>query len=469
MADNLKISTPINTNDNVGRIRHEKETNAVQIDPTRVLSKKGNDAAAEHKNLLDFMYDNRSVFQTFMERMQQTPALTASLQKLLMSVLKNPTINEESPVPLTLLKNLASQIPTNENQILENILFQQNQSTNFNGDLFKVLRELSNNSSSQQFKDYLGRFLKSYDGYTTAQSTMDGIISQLKNIVKYIPKSYSTGINEQIEGLITTPSENAIEDNLKLIKENILPLISRYISSTNDLGETRQNVTLLLQDIARLNISNKEEVVNRFKELVDYCQYSLNIPSGNLTDLKEMFAKIMMEPEHIQNKFIDSLINVLMCKSTDGLNNTSQAMLNATMRSLLLDNSVYMPFTHIFLPIQYNGTFMFSEIWVEKDDYKNSGQEKSDSGVKLYLSFDIQDLGNFQASIQLKDNGVDCKIQYPELLKDKDDMIIKDLKSIFSNNGFSISNLMSASEPFKTELEIMKKIYEGGKSIDVTV
>lgn len=477
MADNLRITTPINQNDGISKVKPNRASDPLAtIDTTRVIKKDAQGSESANKGSLGFALNKNSVFESFVQRMQQTPALSQTLQKLLAGTITQELgalaqgINETQNSAEALLSKLASQIQMDETQMLENILFQQQNSTSFNSDLFKVLRNLSNDETqSPEIKDYLGRFLKAYDGYFSVEETMTGIIANLKDIIKYIPKAYSEEIQTQMQSLTNATTQIEIEENLVILKENIIPTLGKYIMASNDMGETRERITLLVHDVSRLNVSGETELIERFSELMDYCKYSLNISQENLAMLKNMFGKEIQSKQKQGNPFIDSLIDVLSNKSPDKLSNTGQAMLRDTITNLLLDQSAYMPFTHIFLPVNYNGTFMFAEIWVEKDGANKTKKEINQNSKRMYLSFDIQGLGGFQAAISLLDNTVECHIKYPEIMNGKENEIKENISTIFQNNGFDVKKVVALPESFQIENEILRKIYEGGSSIDVTI
>ena len=349
----------------------------------------------------------------------------------------------------------------------KNILFQKDQSTSFGSEIFNVLREIAQENYSAETTNYIGSFLKALDSNNNATQTMKGIITQLNNILDRIPRSYAEGIRNAMGELIMEPDSQGLQDNLKHLKETILPMLGRYVSTTNDLGATRDRIQLLIQDISRLNIGGQDEVNERFAELLDYAKYSLNLPADKLNELQNLFNKAVNSKVDLQNDFIDSLAKALT--QTKGLSTTSQAMINDTVNALLLNRSVYMPFNHIVLPFTFDGNFMFTEMWVEKDGHSAGGVAGEDKTKRVYLNFDVQGLGKVQAAIGLTDNSIDCLLNCPDTVADKSKTIENDIAKIFTENGFSIGNIKSSGDSFQTELEVLHKIYEGRSSINVTV
>lgn len=473
MADVLRVSTPINGNPSTLQSGNTQGVNVNQVGATRVEQNGQVAVNPQQPEIQSPAYDTGSVFQTFANKLTDTPALTQTLEKLLLGALvDNGTVNAEgvdtsNGVP-TLLSELAEKLHMDESQILQNLIFQKDQSTGFSAKVFDILREISENDVSAETTNHIGRFLKAVDSYTSAQETMKGIMTQLGNILERIPRSYAENVRKVMGELIMEPDSDGMAENLKLLKETVLPMLGKYVSTTNDLGATRDRIQLLMQDLSRLNLSGSEELDQRFTELLDYARYNLNLPADKLQSLKNLFEEVIHEKSEPQNEFIDSLAKALT--NTDGLSSTGRTMVDDTINALLLNRSVYMPFNHIFLPFMLDGTFMFTEMWVEKDGAgKGAASDKSDAMKRVYLNFDIQGLGKFQAAIGLTDNSIDCLLNCPESVADSQADIETDIAKIFTDNGFSVNSIQSSNDTFKTELEVLHKIYEGRGSINVTV
>ena len=469
MADNLRITAPITNNDNVGKVQqHRESANVIPNDPSKVTSRNYNDQSGQ-KNTLQFKWDNRSVFQKFVGEFEKTPSLSQTLQKFLLSTISHPSVDDNASPIQELLNKLANITKMNHQEIVDNLMFQQENSTKFSSQLFQILKALAKYNSSPDLKDYLGQFLKSYDGYISANATMSVILSQLRNISNRIPETYRNQLESLMSDLLLPLTNENIKPNLIMLKEKILPLLNKYVTDFNDFGETRDKISLLIHDISRLNVSSKDEVITRFNDLIGYCQYKTNISANSLNILKDLFIKTVDNPVKVKNEFLDLLISVFTASDSNNISSTGQTMLNETFKTLLLDNSVYMPFTHLFLPIQYNEHFMFSEIWIEKPDDNDLFTDDLEKPVNIYVSFEIAELGKFTMLISWKDKKINCNIEYPKKIKSDDLQIKKDIASIFSNNGFIAEKVTTSTELSDISSQIIKKVYEGKREVDVTI
>ena len=131
-----------------------------------------------------------------------------------------------------------------------------------------------------------------------------------------------------------------------------------------------------------------------------------------------------------------------------------------------------MPFTHIFLPVNYNGQFMFSEIWIEKNDEaaKKGTFSYEENPIHIFLNFEIKQLGHFEASIVLSGNNINLELSCPSSLSQEQNKISKSISEILSSNGFNSEHIkLNTDNSKKTANLITEKIYERKNVIDVSV
>ena len=474
MPDNLRISNPVPTNDGINRMTPPKQAeSSIPIDPSKVVQP--NTDKQQNSNLnFDLLLNRTSVFNKFLDQLRQTPELTQTLQKIVFDAFtRAEKIHDNKPTTL-LLKQLSAAIKMDSAEdILKNINFQDANKTKFSGPIFDIFRNLLNEHPSHEFKLHLADFLKAYDGYFSIPDTTLEIKRVLNALIKQIPKTYGKQLEELSEQLLTEQPVNSLDLNLNLLKEKIIPLLSEYVTATNDYGLARDTITLLIHNIARLNISSHQEVVDTFSSLLDYCKYNLNLPQEKMNIIKSMFLKSVSDSSKTpENKLFDSIVKLFSENLKNSTSNVSQSLFKDTINSLLLDNSVYMPFTHIFLPVNYNGQFMFSEIWIEKNDEASKKDTLSyeENPVHIFLNFEIKQLGCFEASIVLTGNNINLELNCPSSLSREQNKISKSISEILSSNGFNSEHIKLNTDNSKRTADLItKKIYERKNVIDVSV
>lgn len=478
MPDNLRITTPINA-ENVGKLKTPERApvNAPVVDPTKVFSKSEN---AKDAGRQAGLLDSNSVFGGFMTALSKSPMLSESLGKMIFGALAGmndeiQTGNPANPV----LSALADAVVMNKQDMLVNLLYQQKHLTVFSAEIFKLFQQLSQNPSSPAFSQYLGNFLKAYDGYRSSASVMAGAEKQLRGILRYIPKSYREPIEQVMTGLkLPTNAQKTVyssgyadggdfDTDLALFKEKILPLLARYVSTFNDFGEVRDKISLLVHDIAILNVGSRTQVGESFQALLEYCRYEMNLSSADVSRLRQSFAELLNNlPLENSNKLAEALSGALLAGQNSGVYAAGSITLMDAMNALLMDYSVYMPFFHLFLPALYRGRFLFADIWMEKK--KSAWDEQSPPGQTLYIRFDIHDFGVFQGELTINYKEVMCQLYLPQMLAGQTAAVEQDIRGIFAANGLLARVTCTAGEMDIYE-KIKQRVGQERDGVNVTV
>lgn len=474
MPDNLRITTPITTNDTVNKLRPAKESPVNEVINPAVVTPANQGEQAAKENINNALLNHTSVFTKFVQQLRQTPALAQTLQKIMFDIFSREETIQRGQTAGAALKQLSSSLAMDKGEILKNLMFQQTNHTKFSGTVFDVLRSLSAQTKSAELDQQIAKFLKGYDGFFSISDTTNAIVRQLNTLQQQIPKSYADKLKALTNDIVTDHAVESIDFNLMVLKNKIIPLLSEYVSKLNDFGKARDTITLMVHDLARLNTSSQQELIGRFEDLLDYCRFHLNLPTDKIEYMKAMFAKdIAQSNQKTENTFFDSLISILSEGSKLNASNTSQALYKDICNALLLDNSVYMPYTHLFLPINYNGHYMFSELWIEKDkdsQNKSAQQENVPKSTRLFLTFDIKELGYFEASIELTQKNANIKLSYPPTLQESSREISSNISQIFTQNGLTAENIvLSTDNTPKISQQILQKVYERKTTIDVTI
>lgn len=477
MPDNLRITAPVTTSEGVGKTNPLKEPTTVDaVNPERVAQPNTQEQNVDSQSL-DLLLNLESVYGKFIQQLRRTPALSRSLGETLGNaaaareqlLARQP---ESSP-----LRRLVDGLPMTREEILENLQFQQENSSEFSGPFFQFLSLLSAKSGDAGFDLQLAGFLKAYDAFRNAGSTTKSILRDLKSIGEQIPKDYGAELGKLAEKVGGERPGDSAPANLQVLKKEILPLLCRYVSRSNDYGKSRENISLLLHHITMLEAGVKENVADSFRKLIDYAKFGLNLPEDTVNSVQALFAgELAKTRRKPQNGFLDSLVSLLtqQGQQTDETRSGSgQSVYRDVCNALLLDNSVYMPFTHLFLPLVYDGRFLFAQIWVEKnggDDGDAAQASAPGRPLRVYLSFEIQDLGHFEATVALAGNKAELAVGYPPALDGRRGEIREQLSSIFERNGLVLgkAELSPCGEP-KMERDILKKIEERRHSVNVTV
>lgn len=472
MADNLRITTPIPGGENVNRMNPAKPADRAVVNPALVPPanadrQSGQQGSAE----FSFLLNRNSVFNRFIQQLGRTPDLSQSLGKLVFEVMGRAGAEQTAGISDP-LRQLTQVINMGREEIVQNLLFQENNRTQFSGALFQMMRQILEQNPGEQLEQKTAQFLKAFNAYTGAADTTRSVIRRLIQISEQIPQPYSGQLQQMTQELTEElPIEN-LNRNLSVLKEKILPFIRRYISATNDFSRVRDNITLLVHDLSRLNISSREELAEKYTALLDYCKYDLNFPPHKLNEMTSVFLNHMGRLETPkENKLLDSVLQ-LLTENANGPSQRGQELFQSTLSSLLMDNSVYMPFHHLFLPLAFEGKYLFGEIWIEKEeeaDEKRTAEEQERSR-RIILTFDIKSKGYFEAFLTLTGKKISARLNCPAEFAPDAKVISAAVAGIFARNGLEPETVeLSAGAPPSAAKTILKKIHEGRRIVDVTV
>ncbi len=477
MPENLRITAPISTEEGVAKPGSAPGTQRpFPVDPNRV-PQAGGERKADGR-AADLLLSRESVFGEFIRQLGQTPGLARTLQRIASLAAARPQqAGEILPPPdgASPLGQLAAGMPAGKGEILEDLAFQQENATLFGGPLFRFLDGLSARSGDPQLDLRIADFLKAFSGYFSAADTKRSVGYNLRDVEAAVPAAYARQIREAAAKL---PPQDGTPPEVyaAAVKKQILPLLSRYVTRTNDYGKARDAISMLVNNLAILETSSRRGLFAKFSELLRYCRSGLNLPDAEAGDLQSFFAReILSRQSEPENGFFKSLLTLLSRaeKPSGKEGGPDPAALRDVCTSLLLDHSVFMPFNHLFLPIHIGGRFLFTEIWVEKKDPEaRPARQGAEEGApsRVYLTFDIRNLGYFEASVSLRGKRADLSLSFPPALARRRGEIRAELTGILERNGLTPGSVRAepCGEP-QVPKKILEKIYERKRTVDVSV
>jgi len=475
----IKTNTPINDNGiNKLKVKAEETLPFDIIDATKV-TRPAKQEGSNSTNQNGLNYNSDSVFEKFIQSLQGSPVMSESGKKLL---LNNQFINhniKNDPILSTLFENFIKNIEMNDTEILNFLKFQQNSYTKFNGDFFTSLRNLlKNHSNNEDFKVVLRNFLKSYDCFVSVNETYNSISFTLKNIYNRLPQVLKEPFSNLVDKMISDNPMNSTDLNLNLLKNDILPFVGRYIAKMNDFGPVRDYVSVLIHNIVRLESSSKENFSTDLDNLFDFLKFNLNIGEDELQNIKLSLINNYETTTNVKNDSIDSFLKLIESGMKDSENIVNKGVMEDITESLLFSQNVHVPLTHMFLPLNYNGMFMFSELWIGKDytdsvnpdDKNKKNKNEPNDTYKVFITFDIQNIGYFETILVLKDSKLSLEIFVPNSFKNYTKLIKSDISEILSKNSISFSDIYINECVKKRRFnEVFSNLSERKNGVDVIV
>ena len=471
MANILKVTTPPSQsyeNSPKGNPTQINNTNIKNIiDPSKVTrSDFKNDFEDPNSNLAPHYESN---FGKFIQLIKNSPGLMDMLPQIFfgrMETLISSGINQGFAAEIASYMEMLKMNPEEFAVFLKS---QLESSVDFKGVFFGELRSLLNSGVSAEFKNNLLMFLKKYNDMASTQRILNSISQNLKNILSSMPKSESDEIAGFIKSLNFNASPGDVNQNLALLKGEIIPRVAQYISRFHDFGPVRNFVTLLTLDVSRYENSNRDDVLQALKSLSSFGSFRERF--GVLDDaiLNSLLEKLLQEKNAASLPSMDTLASIIQRGVEGQAGYENKLVFQNVMQSILINSSVYMPLLHALIPVEMFGKLMFSEIWVDPDD-KSKSESNSERSIKLLLKFDIENIGFFDMIVCMSGKELDIQLYYPEKMDKSQKMIQKNISDIVESNGLKFKSLqMAKSNRRLTINEVFPQILERRNNINVTI
>ena len=412
-------------------------------------------------------YDSN--FITFLQRMSETPGLARTMAELLRSYQGTRVSSGMEEGIAVEMSALLEMLKMDEKAFSAFFRSQMDLSRRFSGPLFNILREAFGNSGSEVLRGNILQFLKRYSDYSSSQHVQGNLLRTLTRLTRAIPASYGNQLLAMVSELEGKMGAGDRSGALKLLQGSIMPFLAGYTSRTNDMGLSRALISLLALDVARYESGSKEGVMQAFRQLGGSAMLREKLGGVSEVDLLRLLERSRFGQASGSDQFADQLAQTAQ-RALRGGSGAEDAFRNI-VSAFLINESVYMPLTHLVLPLEWQGKMMFSELWVDPDAENNlkNGRGDRDNVVRFLFKMDIQDLGFFDIVLTCQRENVDLQIFGPPAVADFAGTVQGEMGRILSENGLKpVGVQVQAMERPLDVSAVFPKIFEGENSINVS-
>ncbi len=471
MSNILKVTTPVVGYDN--NTVNNKQTPAQQaqdlsiknqVDTGRVVRADGR-TDADGQQGKGIAYESN--FGNFVQSLRELPNLQEIMTKMLFGGMANMVesgIGKGTAADIQALLQMLEMTPEQLNGFLKDSMAGANR---LQGPLFDVLRQIMNETGTVELKAGILDMLKKYNDMSSGKHILESIKDNLAEIEARMFKNNRQELQQLASRLRPYSMENN-EINTQILKEQIILYLGKYISQTKDLGRIRDLISLLALNTSRLENGNVDKVSQSFQRLLDFPGFSKYFQGMTSAQFKDMLMNVDYEKAAGKMDWIDKFLNIMEAgvRGEAGVENKDAFM--SIMRSMMINESVYMPVMHVMLPVILDGVPMYSELWVDPDEESGNPGSK-ERGVKLLIKFDLKDVGFFDMMMYYEKGKMDMLIHYPEELADHESDIRENIRKIMNRNHLEVEYL--AVEQGKVPIKVsaaFPKIFERRNSVNVT-
>lgn len=412
-------------------------------------------------------YDSN--FQTFLQRLRQTPGMGESLSKIFAGGERTIVSSGMGDGIAEEMAKIIEMLRLSGEDLLEFLKAQFRSETRFSGALFALLRTAYAKAASEGVRTDILRFLKCYVNFSSSAHIEESMLRNLAKMADAMPGSWAAKLQQLSARLENGIAAGDRQGSLLLLQREIFPYMAGYVERTHDMGLPRVLLNLLALDVARYENGAQDNLLEAFHQLTGYG--TLRDQLGNIDD-RSLLA-LLKNSQFDLNSNAVQFSNHLAAAAARALRGEGSAEIQQAFSNLvsamLINESVYMPINHYLMPLEWNGRLLFSELWVDPD--AEEGERKKGSrrnSVKILFKMDVQTLGCFDVIFTSQGNEADIRIMCPEKVLPFSKQIEQSLSEILTRNGLVPSKVMVRKlERPVTLTEVFPKIFERRNSINV--
>ena len=474
MANILQVTTPNLNTDNRNIInpqdpRYNANNSAIHnpVDPTRVVRGDGRDGEGNNtQDALLNVLDYQSNYGAFIKGLGEHSELAAVMERLLFTDLAGMRDAGQAEVADLVEKFLMSMRLDSPEDLLSYLQGQGGLQAKFAGDFFNRFRFMLLQSSSRGLQEAALDFLRGYNNYSSGEHLLEQMHSLMDDIEQLLLRSYKDEFRELTQAMDWQAANGDTARNAQVLNKSLIPFLSEYISRTHDYGSVREATMLLVFHAARYQDGGLERLEKLFEAMESDKEFA-RLFEG---DARESFEGLLGARSGTRplSGFADGLSGLLLkgANGYAGLENIQQFY--NIMNGMLMNESVYMPLLHFILPFQYEDNNVMSEMWVDPDS--DRGEQTGARKIKLFLKFDIQNVGKFELVLGLQNREAAVQLFVPPHLIKEEKKIQSDVADILKNNGIRSSQLMVRRHTQDRRVEeIFPEMREKERTINVRI
>lgn len=437
-------------------------------DPSKVVraDRRTEQQDSGQQNAGNVRYDSN--FQTFLQRLRETPNLAQSLSRLFIT-------REGTVVSSGMTAGVAAEmakalemIQVDQAALEEFLLSQLQTGTRLGGPMFALLRSAYSRAASDSVRADILSFVKSYLDWSDSGHIGGNLLRNVQGMADAMPASWGDKLREVAAELANSLDAGDRKGALELLRQRVIPFMSSYVGHTHDVGRARGLLSLMTLDMARFENGSEEKLLEDFHRLSSYGTLKEQLGAVDDASLLKLLERSQFRPS-AATQFSDHLAQAAAHALRGDGSAETQEIFSQLVRAMLVNESVYMPVNHLLVPLEMDGRLLFSELWVDPDD-DSSKQNGRGGGTKLLLKMDVQDLGLFDLVLMSQDRDISIRISCPDKAAPFTREIEQSVSQIVARCGLTPKEVTVRKVERPVALtEVFPQIFEGMNSINVKV
>lgn len=348
---------------------------------------------------------------------------------LLMNLLKDPSVTVGFLKNIFMLQEIIQLLPVNNSTVTKEIeqMFdallvapeeivsemqkQEDSSTVFKGELFNFLREVINEAPADtDRKTAVASLLKAVNNYVGNKDVLDALANTLQFLGRSLSPSKS--LSDALLDLSGQFRRANAGENFEVLKNQVLSLLGEVEESILYTEKTQKMVSITVYNLSRYN-SNP-----------DFIQESvINLTALLSRQQREQFHRVLAsffaprreDAEEKETGIMDVLAKIIGRESQeDSINLLNSDKIEKIIHSLLSSPCNFTPLLHYVIPVLYDNTKAFAEIWINPNGQEDEKKENNgERNLHILTVFDLEGIGRFEAELFIRDKEIDFSLFCP--------------------------------------------------------
>ena len=472
MADMIRAATPI-TNKNILQPMREHLSSDLSPFDVSDLSKVPKSLAESELLQQNTGNIDKQLAPEILLDMLKDPSVTVNFIRNIMLLQEIVGVISMQNMPVTEeFEQLFSQLAVKPENLVDELLSQEKDSTAFKGELFDSLRELMGKNPSPEVKTSVINLLKAIN----TENTNPEILKALSGTMTYLSETLAPNkqLSENLRQLAQRFAAPDAEENFAELKNDSAQIIQDIGKSIMFNSKLSSLCSMITYNLSRYN-TNKSFLSDSVREVLRF------IPQEEKRTqfLQKLYDCIAgFERKNNGSKVLNTLVKILQ-KQTDSesVMQLKGDSVESVIHSLLSSPSNFTPLLHFVLPIDDGSFRAFGEMWINPDeeDKKTEKDSKSSSAgngrlIHMLLVADVPDVGRFETELYIRDKRINMCILCPAAVEEKLDSIASDMRKAISFSDYGFENIkVGRLEKSRSLVEVFPTLPQKRMGINVKI
>lgn len=471
LADMIRSATPITNKNIVQPMREHLSTEIAPFDvseTSKVLKTRPDSELLEHNNgnieketapevLLDMLKDP-SVTVNFIKNIMMLQEIVGVIS------MQNQSVTEE-------FEELFNELAVKPENLTEELVSQEQDSTAFKGGIFDTLRDLVKENPTTEVKEAVTNLLKAIN----TENCKPEILKALSGTMTYLAETLSPNrhLSEKLFILAGKFADSNAEKNFTELKHETAQIIRDISQSIMFNSKLSSLCSMIKYNLSRYN-TNTNFLSDAAREVMTF----LPKEEQRTSFLQQLYDCLAgFERGNTNSKVLDTLVKILQ-KQTDSesVMQMKGETVESVIHSLLSSPSNFTPLLHFVIPIDDGMFKAFGEMWINPDEEEKvnkdtkSSKEVQERTIHMLLVFDVPDVGRFETELWVKDKKIIMLLLCPPMMEGYTEKLANELKKCISFSKYYFDDIkVGKLEKTRSLVEVFPALPQRRTGINIRI